>query len=123
MKKTVLLLAVLVVSLCFTLAGCNNTPQAKAISIFDDSSYILPITPQSANWHGNGTDFVSDLTLEEIKNEINKQSSTNASIHENCLLIENQNGERTDFYQYNQTRTQNHLICFEPQLTRSRIFM
>ena len=75
MKKTVFLLAVLVVSLCFTLAGCNNTLQAKAISIFDDSSYILPITPQSANWHGNGTDFVSDLTLEEIKNEINKQSS------------------------------------------------
>lgn len=98
MKKTVLLLTVLVASLCFALAGCNDTPQAKAISIFDDSSYILPITPQSANWHGNGTDFVSDLTLEEIKNEINKQSSTIASIHENCLLIENQNGERTDFY-------------------------
>lgn len=98
MKKTVLLLAVLVTSLCFALAGCNNTPQAKAISVFDDSSYILPITPQSANWHGNGTDFVSDLTLEKMKDEIDKQSGTVASIHENCLLIENQNGERTDFY-------------------------
>ncbi len=58
MKKTVFLLAVLVVSLCFTLAGCNNTPQAKAISIFDDSSYILPITPQSANWHGKKKEYL-----------------------------------------------------------------
>lgn len=98
MKKTFLLLAVLVASVCFALVGCNNTPQAKAISVFDDSSYILPITPQSANWHGNGTDFVSDLTLGEMKNEIDKQSGTIASIHENCLLIEKQNGERTDFY-------------------------
>ena len=97
MKKLAFIFG-MAVAVCCLFAGCAKNPEARAISVFDSSSYTLPFTPDSANNHGSGTDFVSDLTLEEMRNEINHQDGTTAELYGDCLLIEKQNGERVDYY-------------------------
>lgn len=99
MKKiTVLILfVVIVISFLSVFCGCDKR-QAQAISIFDNSTYTLPITPQYANWHGNGTYFVSELTLNDIKRKINSQEHTHSVSYQNGLLIEKRNDVRIDYY-------------------------
>lgn len=97
MKKLAFIFGILV-AICCILTGCAKDPEARAISVFDSSSYTLPFTPNSANNHGSGTDFVSDLTLEEMKHEIDRQDGTTAELYGKCLLIERQNRERVDYY-------------------------
>ena len=97
MKKLAFIFSMAVV-ICCILTGCAKDPEARAISVFDSSSYTLQFTPNSANNHGSGTDFVSDLTLEEMKHEIDSQQGTTAELYGDCLLIEKQNGERVDYY-------------------------
>lgn len=97
MKKLAFLFGI-AVTVCCVLTGCAKDPEARAISVFDSSSYTLPFTPNSANNHGSGTDFVSDLTLEEMRDAINHQDGTSAELYGECLLIEKQDGERMDYY-------------------------
>ena len=97
MKKAAFLLS-LAAAACCALAGCAKVPEARAVSIFDDSSYTLPFTPDSANNRGSGTDFVCKLTLAEMRDAVGGEGGTAAEVYGECLLIERQNGARTDYY-------------------------